>query len=66
MGQPTGFMEYTRQVPTDRDPLERINDWDEFHCPMTEDELKLQGARCMNCGIPYCLTGIMINNMVSG
>ncbi|HEY5465682.1 MAG TPA: glutamate synthase subunit beta, partial [Clostridia bacterium] len=66
MGQPTGFMEYTRQLPADREPLERINDWNEFHCHLPEDELKRQGARCMNCGIPYCLTGIMINNMVSG
>ncbi|MBP7402761.1 MAG: glutamate synthase subunit beta [Clostridia bacterium] len=66
MGLPTGFIEYARQIPADRDPMDRIGDWDEFHDRLTPEELRRQGARCMNCGIPYCLTGMMINNMVSG
>lgn len=66
MGKPTGFMEYKRILPADREPLERIKDWDEFHTHMSEDEQKVQGARCMDCGIPFCHTGILINGMASG
>lgn len=66
MGKPTGFMEYQREMPADRAPLERIKDWDEFHCRMPEDKLRTQAARCMECGIPFCHSGIMINGMVSG
>lgn len=66
MGKPDGFMEYKRELPEDRPPLERINDWDEFHRRMPEERLKLQGARCMECGTPFCHSGVMINGMVSG
>lgn len=66
MSTPTGFMEYTRQIPADRDPLERIKDWEEFHKHMNEEELRLQGARCMDCGTPYCHTGIEITGGTSG
>ncbi|MHB1041415.1 MAG: glutamate synthase subunit beta [Eubacteriales bacterium] len=66
MGKPTGFMEYQREMQADRAPLERIKDWDEFHCRMPEDKLRTQAARCMECGIPFCHSGIMINGMVSG
>jgi len=59
-------MDYTRQLPADREPLERIKDWKEFHHHLSEEELRQQGARCMNCGIPFCHTGMMINGMVSG
>jgi len=45
MGKPTGFMEYSREIPTDRDPLERINDWNEFHLHMPKEKLRAQGAR---------------------
>ena len=57
MGKPTGFKEFARQVPRDRDPLLRILDWNEFHEHMPESELKSQGARCMDCGVPFCHTG---------
>ena len=57
MGKPTGFMEFDRKLPTDRKPEERIKDWSEFHTHFDENELKEQGARCMNCGIPFCHTG---------
>ncbi|MCX7423766.1 MAG: glutamate synthase subunit beta [Planctomycetia bacterium] len=66
MGKPTGFMEFNRQLPTDRDPELRILDWKEFHEHMPEDDLRKQGARCMDCGVPFCHTGGMIANMASG
>ncbi|HEX9062642.1 MAG TPA: glutamate synthase subunit beta, partial [Clostridia bacterium] len=66
MGKPTGFMEYKRQVPADRTPEERIKDWGEFHLHLSEEEQRKQGARCMDCGIPFCHSGILINGMASG
>jgi len=66
MGKPTGFMEYTRELPGDRDPLERIKDWEEFHDHLSEEKLRLQGARCMDCAIPYCHTGQILNGMAAG
>jgi len=66
MGKPTGFMEYTREVPADRSPLERIKDWDEFHLHMPEEDLRTQGARCMDCGVPFCHSGVLISGMASG
>ncbi|MDF9407976.1 glutamate synthase small subunit [Pelotomaculum isophthalicicum JI] len=66
MGKPTGFMEYQRELPDDRAPLERINDWDELHCPFSEEKLKIQGSRCMGCGTPFCHSGTVINGMISG
>ena len=66
MGKPTGFMEYNREIPIDRDPLERINDWNEFHLHMPVDKLRTQGARCMDCGIPFCHTGVLLSGMASG
>ncbi|UHA73125.1 glutamate synthase subunit beta [Paenibacillus sp. 481] len=66
MSTPTGFMEYTRQIPADRDPLERLNDWEEFHKHLSEEELRTQGARCMDCGTPYCHTGIELTGGTSG
>lgn len=66
MGKPTGFMEYKRELPTDRDPLERMKDWQEFHEHLSEEQLRTQGARCMDCGVPYCHSGVMIAGMASG
>ncbi len=66
MGKPTGFKEYTRQVPADREPLLRVLDWNEFHEHMSVDELQTQGARCMDCGVPFCHTGDLMANMASG
>jgi len=66
MGKVTGFMEYPREIPTDREPLERINDWNEFHLHMPEEKLRTQGARCMDCGIPFCHTGVLLSGMASG
>src|ERR1700732_2694964 len=66
MGKPTGFIEYLRELPADRAPLERIRDWGEFHLHLPEDKLQQQGARCMDCGIPFCHTGQLISGMASG
>ncbi len=66
MGKPTGFLEYNRQLPADRPALERIKDWKEFHLHMSEAELRKQGARCMNCGVPFCHTGNIVAGMTSG
>ncbi|BAF58916.1 NADPH-dependent glutamate synthase beta chain and related oxidoreductases [Pelotomaculum thermopropionicum SI] len=66
MGKPTGFMEYQREVPAHRAPLERINDWDEFQCRLSDERLRMQGARCMDCGTPFCHSGMVINGMISG
>ena len=66
MGKPTGFMEYNRELPPDRLPLERVKDWNEFHEHFSEEKLRQQGARCMDCGIPFCHTGQLISGMASG
>jgi glutamate synthase (NADPH/NADH) small chain len=66
MGKPTGFLEYQRELPADRPPLERIKDWAEFHLHLPEDKLKIQGARCMDCGVPFCHTGKLISGMAAG
>ena len=52
MGKATGFLEYTRQNNIDRAPLERLQDYCEFHLPLSSEERRQQGARCMNCGVP--------------
>jgi glutamate synthase (NADPH/NADH) small chain len=66
MGKATGFMEYQRELPPDRSPLERLNDWKEFHEHFADSKLRQQGGRCMDCGIPFCHTGALISGMASG
>ena len=66
MGKPTGFLEYARELPGDRDPLDRLSDWDEFHEHFPAKKLREQGARCMDCGTPFCHTGTLIAGMASG
>ena len=66
MGKPTGFIEYLRELPVDRTPVERVKDWKEFHHHMEEKKLRTQGARCMDCGVPFCHTGKLISGMASG
>jgi glutamate synthase (NADPH/NADH) small chain len=66
MGKPTGFIEYLRELPVDRSPAERVRDWNEFHHHMDEKHLRQQGARCMDCGVPFCHTGKLISGMASG
>lgn len=66
MGKPTGFLEISRELPSDESPVTRILHWKEFHNHMPEPKLKEQGARCMDCGIPFCHTGTLISGMASG
>ena len=66
MGKPTGFMEFERRAIPDRPPLERVKDWNEIHESFDGDKLRAQGARCMDCGTPYCHTGMLLSNMASG
>ncbi len=66
MGKPTGFLEYPRELPMARPPAERVHDWCEFHEHSAEETLRRQGARCMDCGIPFCHTGALIEGMASG
>jgi glutamate synthase (NADPH/NADH) small chain len=66
MGKPTGFIEYLRELPVDQPPLERVANWQEFHHGMEEKKLRHQGARCMDCGVPFCHTGKLISGMASG
>ena len=66
MGKATGFMEYTRQKPTERDPLTRVSGWKEFSTPFSDEMLSEQGARCMDCATPFCHIGMEISNATSG
>ncbi len=66
MGKPTGFMEYQREDSQEIAPLERIKNFNEFHIPLPLEKQRLQGARCMACGVPFCQSGMMIAGMASG
>ncbi len=66
MGKPSGFIEFLRELPIDRSPRERTRDWAEFHQHMEEKRLRQQGARCMDCGVPFCHTGRIINGGAAG
>ena len=66
MGKPTGFMEYKRENNLEIKPLERIKNFNEFHVPMSEEERSVQASRCMDCGVPFCQSGMMIGGMASG
>ncbi|HEX9047599.1 MAG TPA: glutamate synthase subunit beta [Verrucomicrobiae bacterium] len=66
MGKPDGFLLYQRELPKDRSPLGRVSDWKEFHEHMSEADLRKQGARCMDCGVPFCHTGQLVSGMASG
>lgn len=66
MGKPTGFMEFQREKVKDRAPLERIKDFGEFHIELDPAERQKQGARCMDCGVPFCQSsyGCPIHNLI--
>jgi glutamate synthase (NADPH/NADH) small chain len=66
MDKRTGFIDHQRELPGDLPPQERILHWKEFHRPFPEDKLRIQGARCMECGVPFCHTGKLLNGMASG
>jgi glutamate synthase (NADPH/NADH) small chain len=64
LGKPTGFMEFPRETPTRRPIPERVNDWREVYNPFPEEKLRAQGARCMDCGIPFCHQGCPLGNLI--
>ncbi|QYY35701.1 glutamate synthase subunit beta [Ruficoccus sp. ZRK36] len=66
MGKPTGFLEIERQTIAELPPLERIKNWDEFKEHPSDEHLNKQGARCMDCGTPFCHTGHLVSGMASG
>lgn len=66
MGKPTGFLEYQRIANPASAPKERIRDYNEFHPSLSVDERKKQGGRCMNCGVPFCQSALMLQGMVTG
>ncbi|MBC8151741.1 MAG: glutamate synthase subunit beta [Bacteroidetes bacterium] len=64
MGKPTGFMEFTRELPKKRDPQERIHDYKEIEKPFSEDDSRRQASRCMDCGTPFCHNGCPLGNII--
>src|SRR6185437_13071700 len=64
MGKITGFMEIKRETPARRPVSERLQDWREYDLKMPEDKLRAQGARCMDCGIPFCHKGCPLGNII--
>lgn len=66
MGKPTGFLEYDRKGNPGQPPLERIRHWNEFHPMLPEEERRKQGARCMECGVPFCQSGVQLAGMFTG
>jgi glutamate synthase (NADPH) small chain len=64
MGKPTGFLEFTRELPAKRPPAERVKDYDEFIERYSEQKLNEQAARCMDCGVPFCHSGCPLGNII--
>lgn len=74
MGKPTGFLDFDRILPQDRDPVLRVNDWDEVHSQMAVSDIQVQASRCMDCGVPFCMAaesihghgiaGCPVNNLI--
>ncbi len=64
MGKPDGFLDYQRETPARRPVPERLHDWQEVYKPFPELKLMEQGARCMDCGVPFCHTGCPLGNII--
>ncbi|MGE5327590.1 MAG: glutamate synthase subunit beta [Deltaproteobacteria bacterium] len=64
MGKVTGFKEFVRELPARRPVAERVNDFFEVYQPFSEEKVRTQGARCMDCGVPFCHTGCPLNNII--
>src|SRR5713101_5547367 len=64
MGKVTGFLEYQRELPERRPVAERVNDWFEIYQDFPLEKVQRQGARCMDCGVPFCHTGCPLNNVI--
>ncbi len=66
MGKATGFLEYERENANYIKPKDRLKNFNEFVIPLDENKQRIQAARCMDCGVPFCLSGVMYGNSVSG
>ena len=66
MGKATGFMDYPREKPNERNPLTRLSDWREYSTSFTDEKLSRQGARCMDCATPFCHVGMELNRVTTG
>ena len=64
MGKPTGFLEFTRELPEKRSPEVRVKDYNEFIERYSEQKLNQQAARCMDCGVPFCHSGCPLGNII--
>ena len=64
MGKTSGFMDYSRELAPRRPVAERVNDWFEIYQDFPEEKLRKQGARCMDCGVPFCQTGCPVSNLI--
>ncbi|MFI5455627.1 MAG: glutamate synthase subunit beta [Isosphaerales bacterium] len=64
MGKPSGFLDFHRELPTRRPVPERLHDYLEVYEPFPEEKLRAQGARCMDCGIPFCHQGCPLGNLI--
>ena len=63
MGKMTGFLDYGREVSAETAARDRIKNWNEFHTPLSGEEQRKQGARCMECGVPFCQSGVMMKGI---
>ena len=66
MGKITGFMDYPRRTSTDAEPLARLENFNEFHTWLPREEQQTQAGRCMDCGVPFCQSGMMLGGAASG
>ena len=64
MGNPTGFKEHARELPQMRDPESRVEDYNEFYKPLSDEKINQQAARCMDCGVPFCQSGCPLGNRI--
>ncbi|MFZ9661343.1 MAG: glutamate synthase subunit beta, partial [Chitinophagaceae bacterium] len=64
MGKPTGFQEFTRELPSKISPEERLKNYNEFIGKFTDEQLNKQSSRCMNCGVPFCHNGCPLGNVI--
>jgi glutamate synthase (NADPH/NADH) small chain len=64
VGKPTGFIEFKRETPNRRPVTERITDWRDVYIDFPDKNVRTQGARCMDCGVPFCHTGCPLNNVI--
>ena len=66
MGKSTGFMDYPREKPKERKPLTRLSDWKEYSSRFSDEKLRVQGARCMECATPFCHMGMELERVTTG